>query len=105
MKTGLVAAGALVMGTGLKAVAEDPQELGTWCINMDKCTKCGICEEACEWNAIFHNDEMYMINWRQFMRDTQGFCGYYCHECTDCYDACPSQDEALYCLTFSSITL
>ncbi len=50
---------------------------GVFLIHQPDCIKCGLCKEACAFNAVVESRDMYSID-----RD-------YCTKCKACYQACP----------------
>lgn len=51
--------------------------LGVFAINQAECIRCGLCKEACAFDAIKETRDSYFVD-----RD-------YCTQCRACYDACP----------------
>jgi NADH:ubiquinone oxidoreductase subunit F (NADH-binding)/CBS domain-containing protein/(2Fe-2S) ferredoxin len=51
--------------------------LGVFLINQEECFKCGLCKEACAFNAVVETRDMYYIDRA------------YCTKCKACYSACP----------------
>jgi CBS domain-containing protein/NAD-dependent dihydropyrimidine dehydrogenase PreA subunit len=51
--------------------------MGIFVINQDECIRCGLCKEACAFDAVKEMRDMYFI-------DTE-----YCMECKSCYLVCP----------------
>jgi len=51
--------------------------MGIFEINQDECIECGLCKEACAFDAVIETKDKYFI-----ARD-------YCNRCKACYYACP----------------
>lgn len=51
--------------------------LGVFVINQNECFRCGLCKEACAFDAVKETRERYFID-----QD-------YCTKCKACYNACP----------------
>ena len=51
--------------------------MGIFEINQDECIECGLCKEACAFDAVIETKNKYFI-----ARD-------YCNRCKACYYACP----------------
>lgn len=51
--------------------------MGIFVINQAECIRCGLCKEACAFNAVTETREIYHIE-----RD-------YCTKCKACYNVCP----------------
>ncbi len=51
--------------------------LGVFSINLSECIRCGLCKEACAFDAVKETKNAYIID-----RD-------YCTKCKACYHACP----------------
>ncbi len=51
--------------------------MGVFVINQAECIRCGLCKQACSYDAVTETREIYHID--------QG----YCQKCKACYQACP----------------
>ncbi|MDA8079373.1 MAG: CBS domain-containing protein [Nitrospiraceae bacterium] len=51
--------------------------MGVFLIHQPECIRCGLCKQACAYNAVIETKDIYMID-RQ-----------YCAKCKACYNACP----------------
>ena len=51
--------------------------MGVFVINQEECIRCGLCKEACAFNAVTESRTLYHIDRS------------YCTKCKACYQACP----------------